>query len=188
MIRLWLLEKKDNMNYLPSAIGDRRIIEELVKTASKTPDGCFVEVGVYKGGSASYLTELAESQKREIYLYDTFTGIPFREDYEQHQVGDFNDTSYEAVKNALPYAKVIQGIFPESAIEMPKVAFVHLDVDQYKSYVDCINYFKPRMVPGGIMWFDDYALSGAKKAVDELIGVENLILADCGCERNYAVF
>ena len=176
------------MNYLPTAIGDKRIIEELVKTASNTPKGCFVEVGVYKGGSASYLTELAQSQKREIYLYDTFTGIPFREEYEHHQVGDFNDTSYEAVKNALPYAKVIQGIFPESAIEMPEFAFVHLDVDQYKSYVDCINYFKPRMVPGGVMWFDDYELVGARKAIHELIGEENIVFSPCGHQRCYVVF
>ena len=174
------------MNYLPSAIGDKGIIKELIKIASKSPAGCFVEVGVYKGGTASYLTELAEKQGREIYLYDTFTGIPFKEDYEVCNVGNFGDTSFESVRDALPYAKVTQGIFPESAIEMPSVAFVHLDVDQYKSYVDCINYFKPKMVPGGIMWFDDYALSGAKKAVDELIGAENLI--DVGWERTYVVF
>ena len=157
------------MNYLPSCIADSNVFTEICQVAGETPTGCFVEVGVYQGGTASYLTELAEKQGRKIFLYDTFTGIPFKEDYEKHNVGDFSDTSYEAVKNALPYAKVVQGLFPESAIRMPKCAFVHLDVDQYKSYIDCINYFKPKMVEGGVMWFDDYELAGAKKAIDELI-------------------
>ena len=174
------------MNYLPSAVGDIRIIKELVATASNVPEGCFVEVGVYKGGTASYLTELAQKQNREIYLYDTFTGIPFREDYEKHKVGDFGDTSFEAVRDALPYAKVVQGIFPESAVEMPSIAFAHIDVDQYKSYIDCINYLKPMMVKGGIMWFDDYELEGAKRAITELFGSQ-ITFAKCGYQRCYVI-
>jgi hypothetical protein len=50
--------------YLPSCITDIKTIKTLLSVASKTPDGCFVEVGVYKGGTASYLTELAEMQNR----------------------------------------------------------------------------------------------------------------------------
>jgi hypothetical protein len=176
------------MDYLPSAIGGMEIIYELIAVAENSPLGCFVEVGVYKGGSASHLTELAENQKREIYLYDTFTGIPFKEDYEKHDVGDFSDTSYEYVKSALPYANVIKGIFPESAIEMPEVAFLHIDVDQYKSYVDCINYFKPKMAKGGIMWFDDYELLGAQNAINELINKEKLVFANSHTGRCYTVF
>lgn len=175
------------MKYLPSAVGDIKIIKELVEKASSTPEGCFIEVGVYKGGTASYLTELAEKQNREIYLYDTFTGIPFREEYEKHKVGDFSDTSFESVRDALPYAKVIQGIFPESAVSMPSIAFAHIDVDQYKSYVDCINYLSPKMISGGIMWFDDYELQGAKNAIDELFG-DKIIFAKCGHKRCYVVF
>lgn len=176
------------MKYLPSAIGDINIIYNMISEASNTPSGCFVEVGVWKGGSASHLTELAEKQNREIYLYDTFTGIPFSYECDPHPVGDFADTDYETVKNALPYAKVIQGIFPESAIEMPDVAFVHIDVDQYKSYIDCINYFKPKMVSGGIMWFDDYGLPGAQKAIHEMFNDEQIIFAPCGCQKCYVKF
>jgi len=176
------------IGYLPSVIGSDGTINELINVASTAPAGCFVEVGVYQGGSASHLTELAKNQNREIYLYDTFTGIPFKEDYEKHNIGDFSDTSFESVRDALPYAKVIKGLFPESAIEMPDVAFLHLDVDQYKSYIDCINYFKPKMVNGGIMWFDDGHLAGAKKAILELIESEKLIRAKSGHGRCYAVF
>ena len=176
------------MEYLPSAIADENVFREMVKVAGESPAGCIVEVGVYKGGSASRLTELAEKQQRPIYLYDTFTGIPCKDDVDRHEIGDFSDTSYEAVKNALPYAIVTQGFFPESAIDMPDVGFLHVDVDQYQSYVDCINYFKPKMVPGGVMWFDDYELAGAKKAVDELIGTDKLIKCECGHNKCYTIF
>ena len=92
-------------------------------------------------------------QNRKIFLYDTFTGIPCRDVMDVHQIGDFGDTSFEAVRDALPYAKVVQGLFPDSAVKMPKIAFVHIDVDQYKSYIDCINYFKPNWFKFIIYYF-----------------------------------
>lgn len=177
------------MEYLPSAIADKKIFKELVETAGSTPDGCIVEVGVYKGGTASYLTELAEKQNRKIFLYDTFSGMPFADDIDPWKKGSFSEgVNYESIKKHLPYATVIQGIFPESAIEMPKIAFAHIDVDQYKSYIDCINYLSPMMVEGGIMWFDDYELPGAEKAIKELIGLDKLIWASCGHQRAYIRF
>lgn len=115
--------------------------------------------------------------------------MPYADDIDYHKVGDFSDdVDYASIKNALPYAQVIQGIFPESMVEMPKIAFAHIDVDQYKSYIDCINTLSPLMVKGGIMWFDDYELAGAKKAIDELIDTNNLIFAECGHKRAYVKF
>ena len=55
-----------------------------------------------------------------------------------------------------------------SLIDEGTIAFAHLDVDQ--SYVEGCRYLEPRMVAGGVMWFDDYCLSGAKKAIDEMYG------------------
>ena len=133
------------------------IINELINKARTTPEGCFVEIGVYKGGTGYQLANLAEEQNRKIFLYDTFEGIPYTSDMDYHQVGDFNDTDYETVKNAIPYATVVKGLFPESAIEMPPIAFLHLDCDQYKSVIDSVNYLLPKMVKNGIIWFDDAA-------------------------------
>jgi O-methyltransferase len=162
------------MAYLPTVGSIDQFLAGLGKEARSAPDGCFVEVGIYTGGSASILTEIAQEQNRKVFLYDTFEGLPYSSNGDTHQVGEFCYTDYEYIKNALPYANVIKGIFPESAVEMPSVAFAHLDVDQYESYVGCINYLKPKMVKGGIMWFDDYELAGAKKAIDELIGADKL--------------
>lgn len=158
------------MNDTPpdSLIGDSTLAA-LIRTAERAPDGAIVEVGVYRGGSAWHLARLAERQNRSLYLYDTFTGIPFQGPDDRHRVGDFSDTSFEAIRDALPYAHVIQGIFPASAIDMDPIAFVHLDCDQYQSITESCRYLLPRMVPGGILWFDDApALAGAERAVQEL--------------------
>jgi hypothetical protein len=163
------------MNYLPAAGGQipiLRLAEVARKFAPK--EGCFVEVGVFTGGTASYLTEIAENRNQKIYLYDTFSGLPYQDSSDMHPVGAFNYSDMEAIKAALPYAEVIKGLFPQSAVEMPKVAFAHIDVDQYQSYIECVNYLKPLMVEGGIMWFDDYELEGAKKAIHELFEEKDL--------------
>jgi O-methyltransferase len=152
--------------------GDMECMEWL---SSQAPEGCFVEVGVYQGGTAKVLYRVCEQQGRKLYLYDTFKGIPYKDPIDPHVVGDFSYTDPEYISKMLPKALVREGIFPASAVEMPPIAFVHLDVDQYRSYKESIEYLKPRMVPGGIMWFDDYGcVPGATAAVDELIGKENL--------------
>ncbi len=156
---------------IPISLVGPRVIDELVKTACATPQGCFIEVGVYKGGTAWHLAKLAENQNREIFLFDTFTGIPYKGEFDPVTPGTFNETSLEEVKKAIPYAKIVQGIFPQSAedIDLPDVAFVHLDCDQYQSIKEAAIFLSPYMMEGGIIWFDDYGcLEGANKAVDEL--------------------
>jgi O-methyltransferase len=174
---------------LPSAV-PQNIIDSLVALASTAPEGNFIEVGVYQGGTAWHLNKLAEEQNRKIYLYDTFEGIPFSGELDYHKVGDFSDTDYETVRDALPYATVVKGIFPESAVEMENIAFVHLDCDQYQSVIDSIAYLKPKLVKGAIIWFDDAIgdksyigtpgqVNGADFAMRELYGT-NYEISDCG--------
>ena len=151
----------------PVSVVGVNVLEEMARICAATPPGCFVEFGVYQGGSAWYLAQVAEAQGRELYLYDTFTGIPFKSEFDSHVPGDFGDTSEERVAEAIPYAKIIKGVFPDSLVDMPPIAFVHVDADQYESYKSALAVFVPRMVPGGLMIFDDYCLAGASRALDE---------------------
>ena len=53
-----------------------------------------------------------------------------------------------------------------------KFSFVHIDVDLYQPIRDALDFFYPRLVPGGIIVLDDYGyldFPGAKKAVDEFL-------------------
>jgi len=138
----------------------------------RCPDGCVIEVGVYKGGTAWWLDHWAQERGRQCFLYDTFSGIPFKlEGVDSHAVGDFGDTSSDAVRALIPHATVVEGLFPDSIVPMPPVAFAHIDVDQYQSYLDTCRALEPLMAPGGIMWLDDpNCLRGAMQAVQELYG------------------
>lgn len=152
----------------PDTLLGEEALNSLLAEAWNSPPGCIVEFGVYKGGSAWHLARVAQAQGRELHLYDTFEGIPYREEFDNHLVGDFNDTDYEAVCRAIPYAKIHKGVFPETLVDMPPIAFAHIDADQYQSVKAAIEVLGPLMVKGGSMIFDDVpCLRGATKALDE---------------------
>ena len=147
-------------------------IEDLCDLAAGTPPGCFVEVGVYKGGSAYFLMAVAVQQGRKLHLYDTFAGMPFADPEidKEHNIGDFADTSVEEVRAAVPDAIYHVGVFPDTFSPIGPIAFVHVDCDQYQSVYDCIDVLWRDMVPGAIMVFDDYEhTSGARKAIDDAL-------------------
>jgi O-methyltransferase len=156
---------------------EEKKLQEMITMAGKAPlGGIFVEVGVYQGGSAVKLVELTNKRNTELWLFDTFSGMPESTvglDY--HRVGDFSDCSVASVSKLIPDAKIHIGKFPDTwlpTMNDVKISFAHVDVDQYESTRKCIEVLSPLMVDGGIMWFDDYEfdhLLGAKTAVDESI-------------------
>ena len=147
-------------------------IEFLCKEAGRCPPGCFVEFGVYKGGSAFHLAAVALEQRRNIYLFDTFCGMPFKDpEKDRVGVGAFHCTSIAEVKAIIPYAIFCPGVFPASMVELPPIAFAQIDCDQYQSIRDACRVFGPLMVEGCVMLFDDYVmLAGARMAVKESFG------------------
>ena len=53
-----------------------------------------------------------------------------------------------------------------------KFCFASLDCDIYESYKECLEFFYPRLVPGGVVLFDEYndpPWPGCNKAVDEFL-------------------
>jgi O-methyltransferase len=152
-----------------SLIRDEALIA-LVAAAREAPPGDFVEVGVYRGGSAWWLSAVAADAGRRLFLFDTFEGMPFQNaTVDHHRPGEFADCSLEAVRAAVPGAIFKVGVFPETLTDdVGPIALAHIDCDQYQSIRDCCERLAPRMVPGGVMIFDDPdALSGAKKALDD---------------------
>jgi len=137
-------------------------------------EGAFAEIGVYKGGTAK-LTAHACPDK-PIHLFDTFEGMPdSNESIDYHKKGDFADTSLSSVQSFMsdcPNAYFHPGFFPDTAetISGEYFSFVYIDTDIYQSVMDCLVFFYPRMVTGGIMVFDDYEwpyCQGVEKAINE---------------------
>lgn len=155
--------------HLPTLV-DGPSIEDILCALHNVPaGGCFVEVGVFRGGTAQFIEMRAIETGRQFFAYDTFTGIPYSDEIDKHVPGDFEETDYEMVQAALAHTTVVKGVFPGSAVPMPPIAFAHIDCDQYRSIKESVEYLRDKMVPGGIMLFDDFSsLEGAKKAVLEL--------------------
>jgi O-methyltransferase len=146
-------------------------IRGTAQIARWTPPGCFVEVGVYKGGSAWFLAEVARSRGSKLHLFDTFSGIPFADSKDDNGVGDFGDTSVNEVRALIPDAVFHVGVFPLTLPDdLNNIAFVHCDCDQYQSVRSVIRRLWPRMVPGGIMVFDDMDTAGGNRAITEAFG------------------
>lgn len=166
-------------NRPPSQVSEPRC-RDLVMLAEGTPEGCFVEVGVYKGGSAWHLYQVAQKQGRKLHLFDTFSGMPFQDTGDQFPQGSFFDTKPETVQSWMPLAILHVGTFPATMHPAVKdVAFAHFDCDQYRSTRDCIHEFLPRMVDGGIMAFDDYPeIPGVVKAVNEVFREKGVWFTD----------
>lgn len=139
-------------------------------------DGEVAEIGVYKGGTAKLISKTIGITSKTLYLFDTFSGMPGTDkNKDLHKKGDFSDTSLGFVKEFLNDCHNIQfypGFFPSTSADVTNQQFclVHIDVDIYKSVMDCCDFFYHRMAKGGMIIFDDYGFltcPGAKIAVDE---------------------
>lgn len=134
--------------------------------------GDFAEVGVYSGRSAKLICETKND--RMLHLFDTFEGLPEPTFVDSNPVQKKMYTAtLDSVKTYLNNYKNVNfypGIFPQTTetVKDKSFTFVHLDVDLYQSTLECLKFFYPRMVSGGIILSHDYStLIGVKKAFDE---------------------
>ena len=153
--------------------------------------GSIVECGVWKGGSmmavAKTLMEL--KTERDLYLFDTFQGMPSPTafDVDLHGVdanvllktnpmtpaiAPFEEVSRNMFSTGYDRARInfvrgkVEDTLPASA--PAEIALLRLDTDWYESTSHELVHLYPRLVKGGILIIDDYGhFAGAKKAVDE---------------------
>ena len=142
-------------------------------------DGDLAECGVCRGGTALLLARLlpATAPERHLFLFDSFEGLP-RPDLDHdnyYKAGDFSFEDVESIKEMLSFFanfSMKKGWIPATfqGLEQKRFSFVHVDVDLYQPTIDICNFFYPRLVPGGVMLFDDYGFPscrGEKDAADE---------------------
>jgi hypothetical protein len=166
-------------------------------TRRKIP-GCFVECGVWRGGSsmAAALTLMQEGDAgRHLYLYDTFAGMTpptaadrsvdgtsaatlLEEDRSKSTwwcIADLNDVEQNMRTTGYPQERLhfiqgpVESTLPEGAPNEP-IAVLRLDTDWYESTRHELTHLFPRLVEGGVLIIDDYGhWQGARKAVDEFL-------------------
>lgn len=153
--------------------------------------GAIVECGVWRGGSmmaaALALLQLG-STCRQLYLFDTFAGMPPPADVDRdwrgrparEQLDDFHVAAHcdlETTRAALglahyPWEKIIfiagrvEETLPAEAPE--QIAVLRLDTDWFESTYHELDTLYPRLADGGILIIDDYGhWQGARRAVDD---------------------
>ncbi|MGI9087251.1 MAG: TylF/MycF/NovP-related O-methyltransferase, partial [Chthoniobacterales bacterium] len=166
--------------------------------------GAIVECGVWRGGSVMLaLSALIEEgiRDRDIYLYDTFEGMPDPggEDIDAAGVSAHArlraESSGKDSSNVWAIATLDEVRRNLSATDYPaelihcvvgpveatipstipqQIALLRLDTDWYGSTSHELHYLYPKVVSGGVVIIDDYGYwRGARRAVDEVITRSN---------------
>lgn len=150
---------------------EQYLIYSTARAQSKLP-GAMAEVGVYRGASAKLICR-AKGDKL-LRLFDTYEGLPeaSQEDRGVHKKNQYacSVDDVRAYVNGFENVHLHKGLFPDSTegVEENEYCFCHFDVDLYAGTKACLEYFYPRMVPGGIMISHDYGLlAGVEQAFDE---------------------
>ncbi|ALM39022.1 methyltransferase [Streptomyces sp. FR-008] len=159
--------------------------------------GAVVECGVWRGGSmqAAARTLLSlDAADRDLYLFDTFEGMPppTEEDLRRDgrsagellaaqgkdrpiwAVASLDDV--QAGFDQVPYPKerlhYVQGLVEKTVpAEAPEqISVLRLDTDWYASTRHELEHLYPRLVSGGVLLIDDYGYwQGSRRAVDEFL-------------------
>lgn len=159
-----------------------KLLELLAEQITKCGvQGSVAELGVYQGNFAKYINALFPT--RALYLFDTFEGFDAKDeqfDVENghvesdmfDHVGRFTNTTLDLVLSKMTSPEkciVCKGFFPETARDIEdQFALVSLDADLYKPMLAGLEYFYPRLAPGGFLMLHDYnhpKFLGVKQAV-----------------------
>ena len=140
--------------------------------------GDLAELGVYKGETARMLHHAAPD--RRLFLFDTFSGFPASDlegesgEAALYTTKNFADTSVEKVMRTIGATRNVfirQGYFPETTqgLEGETFALVSMDADLYKPTIEGLNFFYPRLSPGGVILIHDHDARwpGILRAVEE---------------------
>lgn len=186
------LDKSDRLTMLEPRILDN--VEYCINHCDVNKiEGDFVETGVWKGGSVilAYNLYKQSDQKRKVYVYDSFEGLP-KPNAEKYPI-DSGDIHWSLKDLAVSIEEVkenfkIFGDIDESVVfvkgwfrdTMPvnnieKISILRLDGDMYESTIDVLDYLYPKLSIGGFCIIDDFAHKGAYEAVMDYRKKHNIL-------------
>jgi O-methyltransferase len=129
--------------------------------------GTMAEAGVFAGASARLICEAKGDVPLRLFdVFETLQAPAGAGDTERsaelrRHFGAVHGTraGVERLLAPSPGVHVHAGVFPDTArgLENERFSFVHLDLDLEPSTRDALEFFHPRLLPGGIIIGDDYA-------------------------------
>ncbi len=180
------------------------LIEAVTYVEKNNIEGDIVECGVWKGGSMMAVAETLQyfkSNKRSLYLYDTYEGMSEPTEHDKTFKGDdakqLMETDSDKEKNLVWAYSALDTVkkgmqstaYPTDKINYIKgkvedtipanipsqIAILRLDTDWYESTKHELIHLFPLLSVNGVLILDDYGhWAGAKKAVDEYLAEHHI--------------
>jgi hypothetical protein len=154
--------------------------------ASGVP-GAFVECGTCNGGSGAVLAQVAARDRRPVWLFDSFEGLPEPAPEDGESALGWTggclgqqamvEEALKVVGARLDDVHVVKGWFEDTlvAAETGPIAVLHLDGDWYESTRQILSALYDRVDPNGFLAVDDYGhWPGCRRAVDEFFSERGL--------------
>lgn len=159
----------------------------------KNIEGSIVECGVWRGGAIAGMAKVM-NQKRTIYLFDSFEGLPKAKQIDGEAAlnwqKNIKDISYhdnckaeiEWAQNAMKVvgkfeeSKFIKGWFEDTIPNnnIKEIAILRLDGDWYDSTMVCLDHLFEKVKTGGLIIIDDYyAWDGCSRALHDYLSKHN---------------
>ena len=146
-------------------------LELLCRRLENVP-GAAAELGVYRGFFARCINQLLPNRK--LYLFDSFEGFAENACASESFQAAHRNTAIHKVLAIMPHPEMITvkpGFFPESLEGLEdKFCLVSLDVDFYRTTLEGLRYFWPRLERGGYLMLHDWgsqSLPGVRQALED---------------------
>jgi hypothetical protein len=146
--------------------------------AARRLGGAMAELGVFAGGTARLICEA--KGEAPLHLFDVFETLQMpaepppaasRAAEVRARFGAWHTPRAVVERLLEPYAgvRIHAGTFPDTArgLERERFAFVHLDADLESTTREALQFFYPRLLPGGVIIGDDYIQPDVRRAFDE---------------------
>ena len=152
---------------------------------TNTDEFNFVECGVGDGMSAFYtLREINNNRKTlnnsKLHLFDSWGPMKKTDliESELDSIDRYSELELDVTKNNLKeYENQIiyhKGYIPEVFYQLPNppdsIVYMHVDLNSTKPTIASLEFFFPKLIPGGVILFDDYGWNNhkdTKHAVDD---------------------
>lgn len=160
----------------------------------KEVPGDYIETGVWRGGAAIYaravMRAYQQSKERQIFVCDSFSGLPPSTLREDKQYGNWDHTPYTEVSDSAVLDNfvehgvtddgivIVKGFFNSSlqplANHFKQLAVIRFDGDMYEAAVDMLYILYDKLSIGGFVIMDDWYGFPSKEACEDFFAMHNM--------------
>jgi hypothetical protein len=164
---------------------------DLVRMVADVP-GDIVDAGAFKGASTLQFAHLLETyqpnSRSKVVAFDTFDAVfprvrPDEAGAAEDHMASYEATAFQQLTEAIERfglghrVEIVRGDITETLLSYVKanpgfrISLLHCDLDVYEATLATLKAAWPRITPGGIAVFDEYAVGawGESDAADEFL-------------------